>query len=173
MTDNEKNKPLPHFATDEEAQKFTIGMFNPPHVGAHIQEELESLNLSTAHAAKALGVSRQQLHRVLAGTSGVSAEMAVRLEAVIGSTADHWMRLQGAYDLAQAHQHQTEITKGLTRVQLLSQLQSDQEYTESSEEATYIRAKLEAAEKSGTSERTPEEIRHAVQERVKRADDLI
>ncbi|MCR9067468.1 MAG: HigA family addiction module antitoxin [Rhodobacteraceae bacterium] len=91
-------------------------MHSPPHVGAHIQDEIDFLGLSTAKAAEALGVSRQQLHRVLAGKSGISAEMAMRLEAVIGSTADHWMRLQGAYDLAQARQNKAKITKGLRRL---------------------------------------------------------
>lgn len=90
-------------------------MFNPPHPGEGLKDDIEALGLTTAQAAEALGVSRQQLHRVIAGTSGISAEMAVRLEAVIGSTADHWMRLQGAYDLAQVRQ-QTEITKGLRRL---------------------------------------------------------
>lgn len=95
-------------------------MLNPPHVGAHIQEELDFLDLSTAKAADALGISRQQLHRILAGTSGISAETAIRLEAVIGSTADHWMRLQTAYDLAQASKNKAEITKGLKKLTFVS-----------------------------------------------------
>ena len=94
-------------------------MFNPPHPGEGIKDDIEVIGLSTADAARAIGVSRQQLHRVLAGTSGISAEMAVRLEAVIGSTADHWMRLQSAYDLAQVRQRKTEITKDLTLLQAL------------------------------------------------------
>lgn len=91
-------------------------MFNPPHPGEGIKDDIECLGLSTAEAAQALGVSRQQLHRVLAGTSGISAEMAVRLEAVIGSNADHWMRLQASHDLAQVRQHKAEITKGLRKL---------------------------------------------------------
>jgi len=94
-----------------------MAMFNPPHPGEGIKDDFEALGLSTAQAADALGVSRQQLHRVVAGQSGISAEMAVRLEAVIGSNADHWMRLQTAYDLAQIRQHKAFITQGLTRLQ--------------------------------------------------------
>lgn len=96
-----------------------MAMSNPPHPGEGIKDDIEALGLSTAEAAEALGVSRQQLHRVLAGTSGISAEMAVRLEAVIGSTADHWMRLQASYDLAQVRQ-KPEITRGLQKLSVAS-----------------------------------------------------
>lgn len=92
-----------------------MAMFNPPHPGEGIKDDIEALGLTTAEAAQALGVSRQQLHRVITGTSAISAEMAVRLETVIGSNADHWMRLQTAYDLAQVRQ-KPEITKGLQKL---------------------------------------------------------
>jgi len=91
-------------------------MHSPPHVGEHIKEELDFLGLSVAQGAEALGISRQQLNRVLTEKSGISVEMAMRLEAVIGSNADHWMRLQTAYDLAQVRQHKADITKGLRRL---------------------------------------------------------
>lgn len=97
-----------------------MAMFNPPHPGEGIKDDIEALGLSTAEAAEALGVSRQQLHRVIAGTSGISAEMAVRLEAVIGSTADHWMRLQASYDLAQVRKNCADITKGLKKLTFVS-----------------------------------------------------
>jgi antitoxin HigA-1 len=90
-------------------------MHSPPHPAEGLKDDLEALNLTTAQAAEALGVTRQQLHRVLAGTSGISAEMAMRLEAVIGASADHWMRLQAAYDLAQVRQ-KSDFTKGLRRL---------------------------------------------------------
>jgi addiction module HigA family antidote len=51
--------------------------------------------------AKALGVTRSALSRVINRKAGVSAEMAVRLEKSIGSTAGFWLRLQLNYDLAQ------------------------------------------------------------------------
>ncbi|CAN5600267.1 HigA family addiction module antitoxin [soil metagenome] len=77
-------------------------MFDPPHPGGLIQDNLEALNLSVAEAAKGLGVSRQQLHNVIKGKSAISPEMAVRLEQGIGSTAGAWLRMQATYDLAQA-----------------------------------------------------------------------
>ena len=54
-----------------------------------------------AEAAKGLGVTRQQLYRVINGECGITAEMAYRLEKAIGSTADFWLRLQANYELAQ------------------------------------------------------------------------
>ena len=51
--------------------------------------------------SRACGVTRQQLHNLIAGRSAVSPEMAYRLEKALGSTADAWLRLQANYDLAQ------------------------------------------------------------------------
>ena len=91
-------------------------MMNPPHPGEGLKDDLDALGLTTATAAEALGVTRQTLHRVLSKQSGISPEMALRLEAVVGSTADHWLRLQAAHDLAQVRQNKAEITKGLRRL---------------------------------------------------------
>lgn len=76
-------------------------MRNPPHPGRLVKDELEGAGLSVAVAAKELGVTRQQLYKVLKCESAISPEMAVRLEQGIGSTADAWLRMQAAYDLAQ------------------------------------------------------------------------
>ena len=53
-------------------------------------------------AADNLGVTRQQLYNVLNGKSGISTQMALRLEKGLGGTAKGWLDLQTAYDLAQA-----------------------------------------------------------------------
>ncbi len=76
-------------------------MKKPPHPGRLIAEDLEALGISTAEAAAGLGVTRQQLYRIIKGESGISADMAWRLEKAVGSTADFWLRLQAGYDLAQ------------------------------------------------------------------------
>jgi len=91
-------------------------MKSPAHPGRLINSSLEELGLSVAQAAESLGVSRAQLHRVIAGDSALSPEMALRLEVVIGSTADHWLRIQAAYDTAQVRARAGEITRGLKRV---------------------------------------------------------
>jgi antitoxin HigA-1 len=76
-------------------------MKNPPHPGAGLKDDIEALGLSVAAAAAGLGVTRQQLYRVIRGQSGISPEMALRLEKAIGGTADGWLRMQLDYDLAQ------------------------------------------------------------------------
>src|SRR5450755_4287525 len=85
-------------------------MKTPPHPGRSIKDAcLDPLSLSVTEAAKVLGVARHTLSRVLNSQAGISAEMAIRLEKAGWSNADHWLRLQTAYDLAQARQHQDEI----------------------------------------------------------------
>jgi antitoxin HigA-1 len=72
----------------------------PVHPGEILKEDvLPALNLSVAAAAKRLGVTRQTLHRVLAGTAAISPEMALRIGKFCGNGPDLWLRMQGAYDL--------------------------------------------------------------------------
>src|SRR5262245_12971699 len=85
-------------------------MKNPPHPGHSIQDAcLEPLGLSVTEAASVLGIARHTPSRVLNGHAGISPEMAIRLEKAGWSNADHWLRLQSAYDLAQARQREDEI----------------------------------------------------------------
>jgi addiction module HigA family antidote len=76
-------------------------MKSPSHPGRLIKADIDELGISVIDAAKALGISRQQLHAVISGRAGVTPEMAVRLEKALGSTADTWLRMQMNYDLAQ------------------------------------------------------------------------
>ena len=76
-------------------------MKNPPHPGRLIKDEVDALGLSVAQAAEGLGVTRQQLYRVIKGDCAISLEMAVRLEHGIGSSAAAWLKMQMNYDLAQ------------------------------------------------------------------------
>jgi antitoxin HigA-1 len=85
-------------------------MKNPPHPGRSIKDAcLDPLGLNVTNGAEVLGVARHTLSRVLNGQAGISAEMAIRLEKAGWSNADHWVRLQAAYDLAQARQREDEI----------------------------------------------------------------
>lgn len=87
-----------------------MAMKNPPHPGYAVKDAcLDPLGLSVTQAAKVLGVARHTLSRVLNGQAGISPEMAIRLELAGWSNADHWLRLQAAYDLAQARKHQSAI----------------------------------------------------------------
>jgi len=85
-------------------------MKNPPHPGRSIRSAcLEPLGLSVTEGAKVLGVTRQTLTKVVNGRSGISPEMALRLAKAFGSTPETWLRMQLAYDLAQARKEESRI----------------------------------------------------------------
>jgi addiction module HigA family antidote len=90
-------------------------MFNPPHPGATLQEDiLPALQLSVTEAANQLGVSRVALSRVLNCRAGISVDLARRLELWLGGpkkgpSAESWLRGQLAYDLWQS-EHAYRIT---------------------------------------------------------------
>lgn len=72
----------------------------PTHPGEILREDvLPSLNMSVTDAARALNITRQTLHRILAGTTAVTPEMALRLGKFCGNGPSLWLRLQAAYDL--------------------------------------------------------------------------
>lgn len=94
-------------------------MHSPTRPGQMVKnmiDEIESINVTSA--AEHLGVSRQTLNNLINNdNASISPEMALRLEAVFGSTADNWLRMQAAYDAAQIRNREAEITKGLQRLQ--------------------------------------------------------
>ncbi|MCE2426254.1 MAG: HigA family addiction module antidote protein [Pseudomonadales bacterium] len=83
-------------------------MLNPPHLGELIRESMDDVGWK-AH----LGCERGTLSRLLNGRTGVSANMALALEEIGWGTADHWMRMQASYELAQVRRSRTaERTAG-------------------------------------------------------------
>jgi len=78
-------------------------MHNPAHPGEVIRKLcLEPLGLSVTDAAKALGVTRKAFSELLNGHSGVSPDMALRLEKAFGASAESWLGMQQQYDLWKA-----------------------------------------------------------------------
>lgn len=75
-------------------------MSNPSHPGRIIAGAIESEGWTITHAAERLGVTRAFLSRLVHGRAGVTAAMAIRLESLGWSDADHWMRMQSSYELA-------------------------------------------------------------------------
>ena len=72
----------------------------PMHPGEILREDvLPALDMSVTEAAAALMVSRQTLHRILAGKAAVSPEMALRLGKFCGNGAELWLRMQQSFDL--------------------------------------------------------------------------
>ena len=77
-----------------------MAMKHPVHPGKIIKHAIEASGLSVTEAAERLGVTRQTLSRVTNEKTSLSPEMAVRVSKAFGSTVEHWMRMQMAYDLA-------------------------------------------------------------------------
>ena len=87
-----------------------MSMKNPPHPGLSVRHDcLEPLGLSVTDAARALGVTRQALNNLVNGKSGISPEMAIRLDKAFGGGAEIWLGLQLDYDLAQARKNERTI----------------------------------------------------------------
>ena len=83
---------------------------NPPHPGLSVRHDcLEPLNLSVTEAARKLGISRKQLSDIVNCRSGISPELAIRLDKAFGGGAETWYRLQATYDLAQAMKTANQI----------------------------------------------------------------
>ena len=87
-----------------------MAMRNPSHPGLSVRHDcLEPLGLSVTEGAKALGVTRQALNNLVNGRSGISPEMAVRLDKAFGGGAETWLGIQLGYDLAQVRRRERGI----------------------------------------------------------------
>jgi addiction module HigA family antidote len=75
----------------------------PVHPGEILKQDvLPHVGLSVTAAAKALGVSRQMLHDILAERKPLSAIMCLKVARLFGGSPEVWMRLQASYDLKKA-----------------------------------------------------------------------
>ena len=76
-------------------------MHNPPHPGEILQDTVLRADggITVTELARCLGVSRVALSRVVNGRAAVSAELAIRLAAAMGGSAESWLQLQAAHDL--------------------------------------------------------------------------
>ena len=84
-------------------------MLNPPHLGELIRESMDEVGWNVTETAARLACERGTLSRLLNGKAGVSANMALALEDIGWGTADHWMRMQASYELAQARRDRTAV----------------------------------------------------------------
>lgn len=86
----------------------------PPHPGELLREDvLPAIGMSVTEAAEALKVTRQTLHRILAGKSSITPAMALRLGKFCGNGPGLWLRMQEAHDLWQAER---ELADELTEI---------------------------------------------------------
>lgn len=77
----------------------------PTHPGVILLEEfLKPLGLSQAEAARTLEISLNRLNEVVRGKRGVTAQTALRLSVLLGTSPEFWLNLQMTYDLWHAYQ---------------------------------------------------------------------
>ena len=86
-------------------------MKSPPHPGLSVREDcLKPLGLTVTKGAEILGITRQALNNLVNGKAGISPEMAIRLDKAFGGTAEGWLALQRAFDLALPRTQERAIT---------------------------------------------------------------
>ena len=90
--------------TDDDAVfEFPMGIaLQPTHPGQTIASELSARNLTAHRAALKMRVPANRLGHIVAGERGITADTALRLARLFGTSALFWMNLQSQYDLAVA-----------------------------------------------------------------------
>lgn len=92
-------------------------MYNPPHPGEVLRDGVfTGANITVSSFAKRLGVTRVALSNVINGKAGISANMAVRLAAALGGSAESWLHMQANYDLWHA---QKALKREVAKIELL------------------------------------------------------
>ncbi len=72
----------------------------PVHPGELLREDvLPAVGLPKAEIARLLGISRQTLYDILNEKQPVTAQMALRLGRMFGTSAGSWLDMQRNYDL--------------------------------------------------------------------------
>jgi len=99
-----------------------MAMHNPAHPGEILKAlVLDALEVNITEAAEHLNVSRKTLSKVINGNGAITPEMALRLELAFKKpTADHWLRLQNAYDLWQTRQSNNQLNVQPFQITVLS-----------------------------------------------------
>lgn len=92
-------------------------MFNPPHPGGILKEDvLPEIGLTVGNFAAHLGISRPHLSKVLNCRASITAEMDLKLSEAFGQPPGLWLRMQVAYDLWQAEQQPRQHVARLSTV---------------------------------------------------------
>ena len=88
-----------------------MSMHNPAHPGEILKELIiEPMELTITDVSEHLNVSRKTLSKVLNARGSITPEMAIRLELAFKKpSADHWLKLQNAYDLWQVREQQSQL----------------------------------------------------------------
>ncbi len=87
----------------------------PIHPGAVLREDvIREMNISVSEFARRIGVSRQILHRILAQTSSITPEMALRIGRFLGNGPGLWLRMQEAFDLWESERKLSNALNAIT-----------------------------------------------------------
>jgi len=87
----------------------------PMHPGEVLREEfLEPMKLTPYKVAKACGVPRTRIERIAREELGITADTALRLAKVFGTTAEFWLNLQSRFDKLTAEK---SIAKELAKIE--------------------------------------------------------
>ena len=77
----------------------------PPHPGEILSEEfLIPMEITQYRLAKEIQTTKSQISKLVRGSMGISADMALRLSAFFGNSAEFWLGIQEEYDLWNARQ---------------------------------------------------------------------
>lgn len=94
-----------------------VPAFPVPHPGEILREEiLPATGLRPSQMAERIGVSRQSLHAILDGKTGISADMALRFSALFGNSPMHWLNMQALYDLQRSSERVGEAIEHIEPV---------------------------------------------------------
>jgi addiction module HigA family antidote len=98
-------------------------MYNPPHPGEVLRDGVfTGTGITVTAFAKRIGVTRVTLSNVLNGKNGVSAEMALRLAAALGGSAESWLHLQAQFDLAASEKALKKIVATIKPLKVTAQV---------------------------------------------------
>src|SRR6202789_2092383 len=87
----------------------------PLHPGEVLREEfLVPLKMSAGALAKACGVPRTRIERLVNEQIGITADTALRLSKALGTTPELWMNLQNSFDVQTTMLH---ISKDLDQIE--------------------------------------------------------
>lgn len=84
-------------------------MHSPSHIGEFVREIIEGHGLNVSSGARHLGVTRQALSTLVNCNGGLSSEMALRLEKAFGVKMDTLLRMQTAWEIAEARKRADEV----------------------------------------------------------------
>ena len=88
---------------DEDVVDYPAGVVvGPVHPGRTLRAELRARDITASQAAMKMRVPANRVTEILAGRCDISADTALRLARLFGTSALFWLNLQAQHDLAVA-----------------------------------------------------------------------